>query len=98
MKPVRVVGKAKRHNHFIHQILGQLLLLRLKEPVTVVKDVMNGRAEVNQLLEVHCNYTIAAVEVLHTQCRIQDVLQILRITLKSDLQLLGSQPNCLLSM
>jgi hypothetical protein len=33
----------------------------LKEPITVVKDVMDGWAEVNQLLVVDWIYTIAAV-------------------------------------
>jgi hypothetical protein len=46
MKPVLVVGKAKRHNHFIDQIFGQLLLLSLKKPITVMEDVMNGRTQV----------------------------------------------------
>jgi hypothetical protein len=55
------------------------------EPIAVVEDVMDGWAEVNQLLELHGNYPIAAIELLRTQFRIQDLLQIFRITLKSDL-------------
>ena len=43
-------------------------MVSLMEPITVVEDVMDGWAEVNQLLEVDGNYTIAAVEVLRTQC------------------------------
>jgi hypothetical protein len=46
MKPVPNVGKAERHNHSIDVILGQLMLLGLKQPITVMKIVMNGRAEV----------------------------------------------------
>jgi hypothetical protein len=60
-------------------------MVGLMEPITVVEDVMDGWVEVNQLLEVDGNYPIAAIELLCTQCRIQDVLQIFRITLKSDL-------------
>jgi hypothetical protein len=60
-------------------------MVGLMEPIAVVEDVMDGWAEVNQLLELHGNYPIAAIELLRTQFRIQDLLQIFRITLKSDL-------------
>jgi uncharacterized protein YqgV (UPF0045/DUF77 family) len=99
MKPVPVVSEAEGDDDLINKILWHLKMFGLKEPITVVKDVMDGRwAEVNELLKVDRNYTIAAVEFLCAQCRIQDVLEIIRITFKSYLQLFGSQPNCLLPM
>ena len=60
-------------------------MFRLKEPITVVKDVMDGWAEINKLLKVDRNYTETTVEFLGAQCRLQDVLKIFRMTLKSSL-------------
>jgi hypothetical protein len=57
----------------------------LKEPIVVVKDVMDGWAEINKLLKVDRNYTETTVEFLWAQCRLQDVLEIFRMTFKLSL-------------
>jgi hypothetical protein len=68
----------------------------LKEPLTVVKDVMDGWAEINKLLKVDHNYTETTIEFLGAQCRLQDVLEIFRMMIKLSLQLFGGQSNSLL--
>jgi hypothetical protein len=74
MEPVSVVGEAEGQDNLMNKILWQLKMFGLKEPITVVKDVMDDWAQVKELPKVNRNYTTAPIQFPCAQWRIQDVL------------------------